>query len=390
MDDTYDVIIIGAGPSGSYLAAQLAHMSYRVLVLEQKSAAGQDACCTGIIGAEAYRSLFLEAKIYRKARSAKFFAPSGDFLRLEREETQAYIVDRSSLDISLYQRAEGAGAEFRFNTAAKVVTPAEKSISVRAESEGERLEFTARVVVLACGLTCRFPQELGMGNIANFAYGTQAEVTLNDIDEVEVYFDQERYPDFFGWLVPTTEGHGLAGLITDEKPVEYLNDMLTHLEEQGKIVPADHHACVGLIPFDTLPESCNNRVIALGDAAGQVKPTTGGGIYYGMLSAQIAAKVLHQAFSESDFSAGMLSFYDDGWHRRLDNELKSGYRSRRLYHKLKNKHLDHWLQVARKQDLPHQVAEGQDFSFDWHSTVVMKIVKGLSLSPIELLRMMRD
>jgi len=110
----YDVIVVGAGPIGSYLASRLTELGYQVIVLEQKKGVGENVCCTGIISVECFSTFNLEAAIFRKANSAKFFAPSGQFIRLERGTPQAYIIDRASLDKSLKQRAQRYGANSFF------------------------------------------------------------------------------------------------------------------------------------------------------------------------------------------------------------------------------------------------------------------------------------
>jgi len=97
--DFYDVIVVGAGPAGSYAAYELASLGYKVAVLEQKRAPGIDICCTGIISQECFDSFGIaQDVILAKANSAKFFAPSGKWLRLETEKVQAYVVDRASFD----------------------------------------------------------------------------------------------------------------------------------------------------------------------------------------------------------------------------------------------------------------------------------------------------
>ncbi len=89
-----DVIIIGAGPSGSQLAFRLAKLGYDVLVLDRKTAAGEEVCCTGIISRECIDSFAIDrGLVLRPANSARFVAPSGEWLRLWREDEVAGILD---------------------------------------------------------------------------------------------------------------------------------------------------------------------------------------------------------------------------------------------------------------------------------------------------------
>jgi flavin-dependent dehydrogenase len=88
----YDVVVVGAGPIGSYTANALASSGYKVVVLERKAAAGEDICCTGIISAECFRLLDISTEsIIRKAHSARFFLPSGRYIRLQSKYIETIV-----------------------------------------------------------------------------------------------------------------------------------------------------------------------------------------------------------------------------------------------------------------------------------------------------------
>jgi geranylgeranyl reductase family protein len=383
----YDVIIVGAGPSGSHTASRLAQFGYKVIVLEQKEDDNENICCTGIIGVECLKTFNLDVTILRQASSAKFFAPSGEFIRLHRDEPQAYILDRPSLDKSLKEHARRCGADYLFSAPVIAITPEADGVSVTVDRQGKERKFTARSIVLACGFGPTLPEKLGLGRINNFVFGAQAEVDTIDIDEVEVYLDQNLFPGFFGWLVPTKDDKGLAGLLVRKDPTLCLGNLLSHLQKQGKISSAQADMKFGIIPLGSLPRTFGDRIIVVGEAAGQVKPTTGGGIYYGLLCADIAADTLHQAFLANDFSPAKLSAYDKQWRARLGRELKTGYRARYLYQRLSNHRIDHLFQLARNNGIPGLVAEWQDFSFDWHGPLISRVLKHLALAaPLQTIK----
>ncbi len=375
----YDVIVVGAGPTGSYAALRLAQLGYRVIVLEQKEEPGENICCTGIVSAECLDTFNLDADILREVKSARCFAPCGQFIRLERENLRACIIDTASLERHLMKRAQSCGADCLFSAQVLCVYPETDHISATVNYRGEQRIITARIVVLACGLECQLPEEFGLGRITNFAIGAQAEVNTN-INEVEVYLDQELFPGFFGWLVPTSGSSGLAGLITPKSPALYLGNFLHHLHAQGKIDTTKVDMKFGKIPFGTLPRTYDDRLVVVGDAAGQVKPTTGGGIYLGLLCTDMAVKCLDRAFSLNDFSLARLSEYDKQWRARLSRELKMGYRMRRFYHKLTNRRIDHLFKVAQGDGIPELIAEWPGFSFDWHSALVSEVGKHLAVA----------
>jgi len=376
----YDVIVVGAGPTGSFIASRLAELGYRVIVLEQKEGAGENICCTGIISVECFNTFNLEATILREASSAKFFAPGGEFIRLERESPQAYIIDRASLDKSLRERAQRYGASYLFSAPAVSLTPETDCVSATVDYHGKQRTFTARAVVLACGFGSGLPEKIGLGEIADFVSGAQAEVDTIDLDEVEVYWDQNLFPGSFGWLVPTKQDKGLAGLLAPKNPALYLRNFLHHLRAQGKIASTEADMKFGIVPLRTLARTYSDRIIVVGDAAGQVKPTTGGGIYYGLLCADIAVACLRQAFLADDFSAAKLAIYDKRWRARLGRELQIGYRVRRLYQKLSNRRIDQLFQAAQDNGIPGLIAEWPDLSFDWHGPLIAKVLKSLAIA----------
>jgi digeranylgeranylglycerophospholipid reductase len=89
------------------------------------------------------------------------------------------------------------------------------------------------------------------------------------------------------------------------------------------------------IPLRPLPRSHGERVLVVGDAAGQVKPTTGGGIYYSLVASDVAAETLRTALIEDNLSASSLSYYEKSWRSALSKELEVGYSARRIFEGLR-------------------------------------------------------
>jgi len=128
-DKFYDVIIVGAGPAGSYIAYELASLGHDVAVFEEKSASGLNVCCTGIISTECFHSLNPGSDIIlTEVNSAKFFSPSGRCLRLQTENVQAYVVNRLLLDKALASKAQSQGAKYFFSSPVIDIIPGKDSI----------------------------------------------------------------------------------------------------------------------------------------------------------------------------------------------------------------------------------------------------------------------
>ena len=378
----YDAIIVGAGPTGSYIAHRLASFGHKVVVFEEHERIGERVQCTGIIGAECLeRFPLFEGTVLGEVSSARLFSPSQREIRLWRESVQAYIVDRAAFDRSLAEKAQGQGAHYLPGSRVKDIAVLDDR--VRIETEGQET-CEAKTIVIASGFGSRIPQNLGLGRVGDLVMGAQAEVSTDSGDgggreseksEIEVYFDQGMAPGFFAWFVPTAEQKALVGLFSRRNPGGHLRKLVATLFQQGRIASPEAKITYGGIPLKPLRRTYRERVIVVGDAAGQVKPTTGGGVYYGLLSADVAADTLHQALTTNCFSEKFFSSYQKAWRERIGWELRIGYLARRLYGRLTNPQIDSLFHLIASKGIHESLLQSPELSFDWHGEVIQKIFK---------------
>ncbi len=377
----HDVVVIGGGPVGSQVAYKLAGMGYGVVVVEQKETLGEPVCCTGIISWECVNSFAVdESAIFRRVNSARVFSPSGRLLHLWRQEPQACIVDRVAFNKAFASRAQGEGVEYLLDSLAVSIEVGNDRVRIEVEPKGGFNPLEARAVVIATGFGSKLVEGLGVGKVADFVAGVQAEVETKGVDEVEVYFGQEIAPGFFAWLVPTSPQRALVGLLSRHSPGLYLKRLMSSLLAQGKIVSAETELTYGGIPLKPLAKTYSDRVMVVGTAAGQVKPTTGGGIYYGLLCADIAADNLHRALESDALSAKNLANYERMWKRKLWWELKVGYWARKVYELLSDRQIDRIFDIIKSNGIDEALLKADDLSFDWHGKMVLSLIGHRALS----------
>ncbi len=377
----YNTIIIGAGPVGSYLAQKLARLGYKVLVLDKKSAAGQDICCTGIISKDCFNLLPTEINLAKRpVYSARFVVPSGKSLKLSRSDEVAYIIDRVALEQVLVDHAQAYGVHYLFGSDVIDIQRATGWLQVTTNNRGHQDIFETETAVIATGFGSSLPARLGLGEISKFVIGAQAEVSIADIDSVEIYFDRRLDPGGFSWLVPVGDNKGLIGQLTNRQPEQYFRKLVSALRAQGKIATAEVVPAYRAIPLQPLPKTYDDRLLVVGEAAGQVKPTTGGGIYYGFICADIAVNTLHRAFQVNEFSEARLAPYEKLWRARLGKELKVGYWAHRIYRMLDNRQIEGLYNFISLNGMPQFIAELDHFPFDWHSELILKTLKHLAMA----------
>jgi geranylgeranyl reductase family protein len=370
-----DVVVIGAGPAGAVTARHLADRGHDVLVLEEHDAIGSPVHCTGLLGVEAFAEFDLPRSLtLATAGTARFWGASGRSVPLQSQRVTAAVIDRLALDRLLVRRAEDAGVTVRSGSRVDMiaVTPAGVTVSVR----GREAPIPARACVLACGANYRFHRALGLGLPRVFLQSVQVETPFPAMPEIEVRFGREVAPRGFAWMVPFTRTgvpHARIGLMSSSSAADRFVALVESLCERAGVDPA----CIPpgrpkMLPLGPVRRTYADRVLAVGDAAGLVKPTTGGGIYYGMLSGVLAADVLHQALSRDRLAARHLARYERRWRQQLGAEIRMGLAFRRVAARLPDDLIDELIDLACVEDVVPLLE--QTASFNWHRKAAVALL----------------
>jgi len=361
-----DVVIIGAGPTGCYSACELARRGYDVLLVEEHERVGEPQHCTGVIGLEAFRRFDLPRECVRATMSrARLYSPGGEWIEVDAGEPRAVAVDRGGLDRALAQRAVHAGASLALGMRAIGLSTSDDGASVRLYGRNGFETVRARLCLAATGVAGALLQQAGLAQRQQWVLGARVEVESKHLECTEIHFGRRTAPGGFAWAVPVGGGKARVGLIGPGTSATQLRRLVNSGVLAEKVSMNGDKIQCRPIPLGACRPSFGPSVMAVGDAAGQVKTTTGGGIYYGLIGAQAAVETACQAFGRGDFSRDFLSRYEKRWIQRIGGEQRMGMAFRKIGSALPDGQIDALFRVLRVTGISNLLAQGADF--DWHA-----------------------
>lgn len=349
----HDVIVVGGGPAGLRAAALLRAQGWDVVLFEEHDEPGQPVHCTGVLASEAFDELDIPRNPRLNSLSTvHFFGPSGAMVSYTTPEVEALVVDRRLLDHELHLAAVAAGV--KVVTGARVTdvatTPGGVVVSVAGAPDAH-----ARACILASGANYVLQRRLGMGMPAVFLQSAQVECAAAALDSVEVHFGQQVAPHGFAWVVPVRRPQATTariGLMCDGHAAKHFRTFVGRVAERwGLDRMSDGELPVAprlkMLPLAPLRKTYADRILAVGDAAGLVKATTGGGIYYSLISATFAADVLGDALGRNKLAAEDLAAYQRAWRKRLGPELEAQLSLRLLANRFTDEEIDELFDLAQ-------------------------------------------
>ena len=314
-----DVIVVGAGPVGSQLAKKFSEKDLDVLVIERSEEIGEPLACSGHVSPDIKNFLSQDEfeKIYQNEIEGANFHVSGKDYSFYNDETVSYVIDRIGLDKIKSEQAREAGAEINLGETVEKVEEKEDFVKISTDES----EYEARMVAGCDGASSKVRDEVNLPEPDHFYQGI---LCVTDGDDSSDFVDvMLEVPEFFGWRIPRGDSveYGV-GVPKGENPMEWL-DKVTEKFEISK--EDQENICAGAIPIKPPEKVASERVFLVGDAAGQTKPFTGGGILYGMRAANIAAREIDL---ENPVS---LENYEDSWREELEGEIFLGGFIEKIY-----------------------------------------------------------
>jgi len=384
--DIFDVAVIGAGPAGSMAARYAAKAGASTILLEEHAGAGWPVQCAGLLGQEAMAESELSpgSFLLHAVRGATVLSPGGQRLDFKAQSHKAWVVDRRLFDQAMLCRAAMEGAILRLRSSVRKIRR-EKGTSVLSLAGGE--EIKAKIVISAEGVSALLARRAGIAAPQMILSGAQVQVPFatEDVEKVEVHLGAA--PGLFAWVIPLDEGSARIVLCARDRGCEHLRAFLKTDVIKKRLQGSPVALNVGGLPLGPPSATAVAGLLAVGDAAGQVKPTSGGGIYPGLVAAKIAGGVAAAAAMEGDFSAQRLMEYDRLWRAALGRELEIGMRVNRILNKMSDAQLDELVgYLAGKPRLIKAIEEHGDI--DRPSRLMARMLRHLDWDGIRLARLL--
>jgi flavin-dependent dehydrogenase len=340
---------------------------------EEHADIGEPVHCTGVLARDAFAQFGLQPDAtLNDLRTVRFFAPSGDVVEYSTPHVEAVVIDRARFDRRLAEEAALAGVVIHRGRVSSLDIDRDGVTVCSGESRAG-----ARVAVLACGANYTLQRRLGLGMPRAMLHSAQLEVRAERLGDVEVHLGAHVAPRGFGWAVPVLRPDGpyvRLGLMCNKGAGHYFSRLLANVAPRwGARVDNVAMPRQKVLPLGPIQRTYADRLLVLGDAAGLVKPTTGGGIYYSLLSARLAAETLIEHLPHDALDAADLSVYESRWRARLGPELRWQLVLRRIAQRLTYSDIDALFELARTDGIMPLMR--RTASFNEHRGFIMALLK---------------
>jgi len=358
----FDVVIAGGSVAGLICAREIASNNHSVLVIEEDYEIGTPEHCGGLVSTAGLEELGIVP--FRKTfdhliESAEIYAPNGNSFSVNSKKQRVAEISRRELDKQIAHQAQKNGAIIKVRTSFQELT--DKGVRT---SEGE---IECQIFVDARGVSSLIHKDR-TGILSSAQYEIYADWIKKGI--VQVFFDQEKYPGFFAWVIPSDQGKGKIGVagkgINVVEAIEKFLDTMGNYSTIRKI-----YAPIWIKgPIDKF---IDGKIVIVGDAAGQAKPTTAGGIYSSGMGGLYAGQAISKFLETKDMSD--LEEYQKRWTEKFGKEFEKQLFARKILERLDNNTINKLFESVTPE-ITKEISEKEDFDFHTGSIIKLLGIKG--------------
>jgi len=347
-----DVVVVGGGPGGLYSAWSLASRGFHVGLIEEHETAGQPVHCTGIIASDAFREFNIPRDaILNELHTVRFFSPSGKQFKYSPPAVEAVVIDRARFDHRLYGMAKEAAVEVLLGSRVNRIEIDGSAVRVQCNEQ----TIIARACILATGASYALHRQLQLDFPPLYLNSAQVEIPARCTGDVEIHFGSYFAPQGFAWVVPVqrdSEPFARLGVMCSANAEIAFRRFLEATAERWQLGAIDDlMPRKRMLPLAPISKTYGDRLLVVGDAAGLVKPTTGGGIYFSIVTAAIAADLMAESLANDKLSSACLSEYEKRWRRQLGSEVRIQMLFRLISERLDDSEIDELFDLARTDGL---------------------------------------
>ena len=321
------ITIIGAGPAGSYLAYLLAKEGKEVTLIEEHEKIGSPVQCTGIVTGSIEKFVKLPNEVIANRCNKVIVVSKNNRIIANTDEI---VMWRDKFDEFLADMAKDEGAGVLTNHQF-IDFNGKHSIKIKDKANNKTKEIITDCIIGADGPSSAVGKAAGLEPIKKFYIGMQAKIKLKtDINAFETYFSNSDFPQFFGWVVPETEDTARLGLGAFENAKDCFYKFLEKRTGSKEILCWES----GIFPlYDPGKIIQKDNAYLIGDAAAQVKATTGGGIIPSLKAAEILCDcIINKKNYNNEFKK-----------RKAGKELLLHLKIRNMLNKFSDKDYDYLL-----------------------------------------------
>ena len=354
----YDAVIAGGSVAGLLCAREIASKGFSVLVIEEDYEIGTPEHCGGLVsiaGLEELGVIPFRKTFDHMIESAKVTAPNGNNFTINSKKQKVIEISRRELDKQIAFQAQKNGAVIKVRTSFQEITDS----GIRTSDE----KIDCKIFVDARGVSSLIHKDR-TGIISSAQYEIYADWIKKG--KVEVIFDQEKYPGFFAWIIPSNEGKGKVGLAGRGINVAEVLDEI--LKEKGT------HSTIRKIfaPIwikGPIENFIDGKTVIIGDAAGQAKPTTAGGIFTSGMGGVYAGQAISKFLETNEHSD--LEEYQKRWKTRFGKEFDKQILARKLLERIDNQTINKLFESITPEIIK-DISEKDDF--DFHTSSIIKLL----------------